>query len=218
MRTGTIGLVMMILLTGAPAFSADEADTAPGTGKTVEGAVGPASVARAAGGAGITQAMDTPREWGQGAAGFGRRFGSGFAGHLVKVGIQYPVARLMHEEFGYRPSGKQGFGPRLAYALEGTVITHKTTTGRPTVSTSELAGAFGSGLISRLWQPASLRTVSAGFLSAGIVLGADASGNVLREFWPEIRHPHRHSEADQPAGKPVSLSPTPLALRPAPLP
>jgi hypothetical protein len=80
----------------------------------------------------------------------------------------------------------------VEYALVGVVITHKTTTGKPTVAKGELSGAIGSGLISRLWQPASVRTVSAGFSSAGITLGVDATGNVVKEFWPEIRHPRSH--------------------------
>lgn len=157
-------------------------------------AVGPGAVLRAGAGAGITQATNTPSEWGQGAAGFGKRLGSAFAKHLVKKGIQYPVAHLRHEVLGYERSDKTGFKPRLKHALLATVITRKTTTGKKTVATNEIAGAFGSGLISRLWQPASVRTVSAGFASGGITLGVDAGTNVVREFWPEIRHPHAHRE------------------------
>lgn len=154
--------------------------------------LGPASVARSGLGAGVAQATNTPSEWGQGAAGFGKRFASSFAKHLVKKGIQYPVSKLFHEELSYRPSGLTGFKPRLKYALLGVVITHKTTTGQRTVAKGELAGAIGSGFISRLWQPASVRTAGAAVSSAGITLGADAAGNVLREFWPEIRHPRNH--------------------------
>jgi len=146
-------------------------------------------------GAGITQATNTPSEWGQGVSGFAKRFGSAFGKHLVKNGIQYPASKVFHEEFGYQRSDKTGFGPRLKYALTGTVITHKTTTGKRTLSKSELAGAFGSGFISRAWQPASTRTVAGGFASSGITLGVDAAGNVVREFWPEIRHPHAASQA-----------------------
>jgi len=152
----------------------------------------PVAVGRAAMGAAVNQANNTPREWGQGAAGFGRRLASSFGKHLVKKGIQYPVSKLFHEELSYQRSDKTGFGPRLRYALVGTVITHKTTTGESTIAKGELAGAFGSGLISRAWQPASVRTVSAGFLSAGLTLGIDAAGNVIKEFWPEIRHPRSH--------------------------
>lgn len=152
------------------------------------------AVARASAGAGITQATNTPHEWGQGAAGFGKRLASAFGKHLVKVGIQYPVARLAHEELGYQRSDQTKFKLRLRHALIATVYTTKTTTGRKTISKSELAGAFGSGMISRLWQPASVRTVGYGFLSGGITLGVDAGSNVLREFWPDIRHKLHHGE------------------------
>jgi hypothetical protein len=155
---------------------------------------GPAAVGRAAMGAGVDQATDTPSEWGTGAQGFGKRFASSFAKHIIKKGIQYPVAKLFHEELSYQRSDKTGFGPRLKYALTGVVTTHKTTDGSRTLAKGELAGAFGSGLISRAWQPASVRTVAAGFSSAGVTLGMDAAANVLKEFWPEIRHPHSHGK------------------------
>jgi hypothetical protein len=102
-----------------------------------------------------------------------------FGKHIVHKAIQYPIARLRHEEFGYHPSGKQEFGPRLKYALVGTVITHKTTTGQSTVAVGQIAGAVGSGLISRLWQPASVSSVASGFASGGITLGVDAGLKTL---------------------------------------
>jgi hypothetical protein len=195
-RTAAVTAIVFALTSGAAL--GDDSDTQPPPGKVIEHAVSPLTVARSAACAGINQATNTPSEWGQGAAGFGRRFGSSFTGHLAKIGIQYPVARLMHEEFGYHCSNKQGFKARFAYALESVVITHKTTTEKAVVSTSELSGAFGAGLISRLWQPASVRGISNGFVAGGILLGADAGGNLLREFWPEIRHPHHHRIAAQP--------------------
>jgi hypothetical protein len=152
----------------------------------------PTGIVEAGLGATITQGTNTPSEWGQGAVGFAKRFGSAMGKRIVKRGIQYPVARAFHEEIHYRRSDKTGFGPRLKYALTSVVITHKTTDGKPTVAKGEIAGAFGSGLISRLWQPASTRTIGLGFTSGGITLGVDAAGNVFREFWPEIRHPHTH--------------------------
>ncbi len=81
----------------------------------------------------------------------------------------------------------------MIYALEAVVITHKTTDHSKTLHAAELSGAFGAGFISRLWQPASTRTIAAGFSSAGLTLGIDAGTNVLHEFWPEIRHPHSHA-------------------------
>lgn len=153
---------------------------------------GPRSALSAGAGAGVAQFRNTPREWGQGGTGFGKRLASGFGKHVVNNTIRFGVASWRHEEVGYRPSGKSGFGPRMKHALVSTVVTRKTTTGKRTVASGEIAGAFGSGMISRAWQPASTRTVGAGLASGGATLGIDASTHVVREFWPEIRHPRRH--------------------------
>ena len=189
-----VTLTIVIALLAQPAMLAAESPR-PTPGKYAKHELGPKAVAMAGVGAAVSQANNTPAEWGQGAAGFGKRIASAFAKHAVQKAIQYPVARMLHEELSYRPSGKHGFGPRMKYALMGVVVTHKTNGnhGR-TVNAGEISGAVGSGLISRLWQPASVRTVGAGFGSAGITLGVDAGMNVAREFWPEIRHPHRHGE------------------------
>jgi hypothetical protein len=161
----------------------------------------------AAAGAGVTQGTNTPAEWGPGAAGFARRFASAFGKHIVGNVIRYPVSRMFHEEITYRRSGEHGFFRRTRYALLSTVITHKTTTGHRTLYKGELAGAVGSGLISRLWQPASTRTIALGFSSAGTSLAVDAGIRVLREFWPDIRHRHAHSALPQPAVTAAALPP-----------
>ncbi len=193
--TKRIGLLAATsLLVTSVATPADvDSNAAPTADGYVKHTFSPKSAVMAGAGAAVNQANDTPHEWSQGAAGFGRRFASAFGKHIVHKTIQYPISRLLHEEFSYRRSDKTGFGSRLKYALAGTVITHKTTTGKQTVAVGEISGVVGSGLISRLWQPASTRTVAAGFTSGGITLGIDAGMNVMKEFWPEIRHPHRRS-------------------------
>ena len=175
-------------------------------------------MARAGLGAAATQATNTPSEWGQGAAGFGKRLGSAFAKHVVKEAIKFPVARMRHEALGYERSDQPGFGPRMRHALLATVVTRKTTSGQKTVATGEISGAVGSGLISRLWQPASVRTLSAGFTSGGITLGVDAGSNVVREFWPEIRHPHRHGQLPSGSSPREELQPPEPSVQPSPGP
>ena len=138
--------------------------------------------------AGISHARNVPHEWGGGPAGFGKRLASGFGQHVVKNTIAYPIASFRHEELGYQRSGKKGFGPRMKYALMSTVITRKTTTGKRTPAVGRMSGAFGSGLISRAWQPARLHTVSSGLASGGVSLGADAGMHVAKEFWPQRKH------------------------------
>ena len=156
----------------------------------------PESMARSGVGAAIDQARNAPHEWGGGVTGFGKRLGSAIGTHVVKNTIEFGVASVRHEEMGYRPSGKQGFGPRLKYALLSTVVTRKTTTGQRTVASGRISGDIGGGFISRLWQPVRLHTVASGVATSGILLGADAGTHVVKEFWPEIRHPHRHAAAN----------------------
>ena len=185
-------LVTLLLIEGLATGAATT--KRPSEGKRyLKHSFSPGAFARPGLGAAVTQGTNTPSEWGQGASGYAKRFGSAFGKHLVKRGIQYPVAKMFHEELGYQRSNKKGFGPRLEHALTATVITHKTTTGKRTVAKGELAGAFGSGLISRAWQPASTRGLGLGVASGGITLGADAAGNVAREFWP--RHKRGHGSA-----------------------
>jgi hypothetical protein len=182
-------ITSIVLLPGVTAALAADPEK---PGQYVKHTLAPKAVVMSGAGAAVNQANDTPQEWGQGAAGFARRFASGFGKHLVHKAIQYPIARLRHEEFGYHPSGKQGFGARLKYALVGTVVTRKTTTGQRTVAAGQICGAIGSGLVSRVWQPASVSSLASGFTSGGITLGVDAGLNVIKEFWPEIRHLHNH--------------------------
>jgi hypothetical protein len=118
------------------------------------------------------------------------------------------VGKLLHEELSYKPSGKTGFGARLKYALLSTVLTRKTTNQHRVVAVGEISGIVGGGFISRLWHPDYYHTAASGFAATGIGFAAEAGMNVVREFWPEIRHPHRHQA--------TSRVPTPL-VRPEPV-
>jgi hypothetical protein len=182
--------VTLLLLTSGIAPCADEPEHY--LSKYFKDTFGIQALANAAAGASIQQLRDVPHEWSGGIDGFGKRFASAMGTHVVKNTIEFGVASARHEELTYHRSGKSGFGPRLKYAVLSTVVTNKTTTGERTLALGRISGAVGGGFISRLWQPDSLHTVGSGFATTGILLGVDAGMHVLREFWPEIRHPHRH--------------------------
>lgn len=152
---------------------------------------GKSSFALAGASAVLGHIADRPGEWGRGASALAKRFGAAFGKHLVNTSVQVGVAALRHEDLKYYPSDKQGFRPRLQHALVSTVVARKKTTGKRTPATSRIAGSAAGGFVSRLWQPARLHTISSGIGSTGISLGVDAGFNVVREFWPEIRHPGR---------------------------
>lgn len=144
--------------------------------------------------AGVAQATNSPHEWGRGSAGFAKRLGSGAAHYVVKDTIQRGVGGLLHEEQNnYVRADKPGFGPKFKSAAVNTFwVKHKNSSKRyPAVG--RLSGDFGSGLISRAWQPARLRTVSSGFASGGIALGADFGWNLAREYMPPPKQKQAHA-------------------------
>lgn len=138
-----------------------------------------------AGSAAWGQATNRPHEWGRGSEGFAKRLGSGAAHYVVKDTIQRGVGGLLHEEQNnYVRADKPGFAPKFKSAAENTFwVKHKNSSKRyPAVG--RLSGDFGSGLISRAWQPARLHTVSSGLATGGISLGADFGWNLAREYMP----------------------------------
>lgn len=154
----------------------------------------PHALAGIAASATFGQATNRPHEWGRGAAGFGKRLASGAAHYVVKDGIQRGVGAALHEEQNnYVRANKPGFGPKLKSAAENTFwVKHKNSNKRyPAVG--RLSGDFGSGMISRLWQPARLHTVSSGLATGGISLGADFGWNLAREYMPEHHESKRQA-------------------------
>jgi hypothetical protein len=152
---------------------------------------GPRGIIFAAISSSIQHARNAPAEWGSGLAGLSRRYASAFGQHLVNGTVQYSVAKALHEDLKYYPSEEAGFKPRVKHALISTVYARKTNGEGQTLATSRFSGAVAGGFVSRAWQPARFHTFGSGISSAGISLAVDAGLNVLREFWPEIRHPRR---------------------------
>lgn len=136
--------------------------------------------------AGIGTAINRPHEWGQGPAGFAKRAGSSLGQHAIKGAIQLGVGAWHHENLHYQRSNLQGTWPRLGYAVKSTFIVPRTN-GRmgKTVALGRISGNMGSGMISRVWMPASAAGVGAGLASGGIGLGVDVGVNVAHEFLPQ---------------------------------
>ncbi len=143
---------------------------------------GKGAVARTAAGAGINQLRNHPAKYGGGIAGFGKRLGAGFATNAVNKTVEHAVAARLHEDLDYHPSNKRGVGPRLAYALESTVVTHDTRTGKSRPAVGRLAGHAAAGAFVQ-----GALAAGSGAATAGVGLGMDAGANVAREFVPRLR-------------------------------
>lgn len=153
----------------------------------------PEAVLRSAAGAGIDQALDTPKEWGQGGLGYGRRLGSAFAEHLVRETLMFGSSSVLHEDNHYVRSGETGFGARLKYALESSLLARHDDGSRQ-LSISRIGSTLGASFIWRIWQPPSTNSVGDAMENFGISMGVTAGFDVMREFMPDLFHRKRGSD------------------------
>jgi hypothetical protein len=140
--------------------------------------------------AGISQAEDTPKEWGGGAEGYGKRFGNAYAQHFIRGTLEYGVSAALHEDNRYFKSGQTGFFRRTKYAVVSTLLARHDN-GKQSLSFSRIGSAAGAAFISRAWQPRSTTSAGDGAASFGISMGSDIGFNVFREFWPGLRRHRR---------------------------
>ena len=152
-----------------------------------KGLFGPFMFLSAATSAGVTQAMDVPSAWGQGAEGYGHRFGNYFAKQAVQRSLRLGGEQLLHEDNRYFESGKQGVKRRILYALKSSVMA-RSNDGTQHISISEIGSIAGASFISRSWQPSTNNSPGDGAVSFGIGMGVNAGTNILREFLPDLTH------------------------------
>jgi hypothetical protein len=153
-----------------------------------KGLMSPVMFVTAAAASGVSQAEDVPHAWGQGADGFGERFGNYLAKQAIGRTLRLGLEDALHEDNRYFSSGEHGFGRRVAYALKSSIMA-RSDDGRQHISFSEIGSVAGNAFLSRLWQPSSNSSAGDGAVSFGMGMAGNAGINVLREFLPEVtRH------------------------------
>jgi hypothetical protein len=135
----------------------------------------------AAAGAAIAQASDSVPEWGQGTEGYAKRFGNAYGKNAVNSSIRFGFDALMGYDPRYWPSESTGFGKRTADAVSQMFRT-RDDAGRWRIAYPTFASNFGTGLISRTWNPHGHRSVADALKSGAISFGAEAALLVIKEF------------------------------------
>lgn len=146
----------------------------------------PLAIAGIAAYAGVLQAAEAPTEWGQGAAAYGKRFGSTLAWSGIHSALAFGLDSTLHQDPRYFRSGGAGFWRRSGHALRGTLLT-RTDSGGETLSTWRIGSAYGAAFLSNQWYPDRLNTARLGLIQGSVTLGFDLAGNLGKEFWPDIR-------------------------------
>ncbi len=144
--------------------------------------------------AAIGQARNSPYEWGQGAEGFAKRFGSGFAGNMSRQTFAFALESAFHEDPRYFPSEDKSGKQRILNALKQVVVC-KTDRGTSEFAWARVISGFAAGQFVNVWQPSSINGVSNGITRSFIGFGGDFAYNMMQEFIPftrprSIRHHH----------------------------
>lgn len=137
--------------------------------------------------AGIAQARNDPKEWGQGWGAYGKRYGASFADNSIGTYMTTAVfPSLLHEDPRYYQLGRGSFIHRAYHGINRLFIT-RTDSGHDRFNYSESIGNAAAAAISNIYHVPSDRTASRNASTFGFLILYDGLSNELKEFWPDIR-------------------------------
>lgn len=136
--------------------------------------------------AAISQAEDEFPEYGQGAEGYGKRFGASLADEVSSgffANFFYPV--LLKEDPRYFRLGEGSFKHRLFYSVRQEFVCHTDAGGR-SFSWENVLGSLSSGGLSNAYYPQAERGFGLTMSRSGISLLYGSLGGLVDEFYPDI--------------------------------
>jgi hypothetical protein len=152
--------------------------------------------------AGINQANNAPPEWGQGAEGYAKRFGSDFGIAGVSTTARYALSEAFKEDTLYYPCSCKGFLPRLSHAMISTFTARRGEDGHRVFSIPDLIAPYaGSMTAVYAWFP-DRYNYKDGFRIGNYSLLGYIGGNIAQEFFAHGSHSllsRMHLNTSQPA-------------------
>jgi hypothetical protein len=134
----------------------------------------------------LDQANGTPRQWGGGFAGFGRRLASRAGNAVLQGTFQAPLAAILREDVRYIPTSQRSIPRRALHAVLYSFLTYDDK-GHPTLNIANLAAFYASTAVTTTWLPGIGNPARYTFTNASQQIALSFPLNVVQEFWPEIR-------------------------------
>lgn len=132
--------------------------------------------------AGIQQAQNAFSGYGQGAEGYGKRYGASYADVAVGTFIGSAIfPSILKQDPRYFYKGTGSTHSRILYAIANSLIC-KGDNKRWQPNYSNVLGSIAAGGVSNLYYPPKNRGAALVFENAGIGIGSTAAANVLQEF------------------------------------
>ena len=155
----------------------------------------------------ISQAENSEPGYGQGWAGYGKRYGAAFADGTIENFITGAILpSVLHQDPRYFQLGHGSFAHRTFYAVTRNIVT-RTDSGGSQFNYSEIVGGGMSAFISTYsYHPSADQTVSNTMSVWATQYAYDTITIVVKEFWPDIHRKLSHkNKVDAP--EPVSAKP-----------
>lgn len=149
--------------------------------------------------AGLGQATDEFPGYGQGAAGYSKRYGAAFADQASSQFFSnffYPT--LFKEDPRYFRSGEGSIRHRIGYALAQEFVCHTDAGGR-SFNWSNVLGAVTTGGVSNAYYPSTDRGFGLTMSRSVVAIGYGSAGGLIQELWPDIQRKVFHKQPKMPS-------------------
>ncbi|HEV2273527.1 MAG TPA: hypothetical protein VGR96_05140 [Acidobacteriaceae bacterium] len=145
----------------------------------------------------IDQLSNQPETWTRDGNGYTRRFGSGYGQLALRNVIHDGMAGMTGLDPRYRPCNCRGAFKRSGYAIRMSLTTYSRQ-GRLTLDVPQIAGAYGSGMLSTYWYPhRQYNPLVQGVQFGHEEMGEAIVGNLFHEFGADMKHAfHLHSGSE----------------------
>jgi hypothetical protein len=154
----------------------------------VRGSFDPATFLSTGFNAGISQAEDHDHTFGQGMAGYSKRFGASYADQATfRFFKDFAYPSIFREDPRYYRLSHGSGGNRFLHAVEHAVLAH-TDNGNRMFNFSEWLGTVSAVSLGNLYHPGNKRGFAPSAEGVAISVLTDMGYDELREFWPEISH------------------------------
>jgi hypothetical protein len=175
----------------------------------VQDSIDPVTFLTAGFNAGLDQAGDSDSSFGQGAQGYGKRFGAEMADQASSSFFKdFAYPWIFSEDPRYYRLAHGSFRKRFFHAMEHAVVAHHDN-GTRMFNFSEWLGTATTVALANTYHPDNERGFNPAAQRVGIAILQDMGFDVLREFWPEISRKLKLPFRGQ--SLPATQDPTPTA-------
>lgn len=152
--------------------------------------------------AGLAQANNSPKSWGQGWGAYGKRYGASFADNGIGTFMTTAVfPSMLHEDPRYYQLGHGSIPHRTGYALARLFVT-RTDSGGHRFNYSETLGNASAAALSNVYHAPEDRTWGRNLSTLGTLDMWDGVSNLMKEFWPDIHRKMQHKHNPEPTPAP----------------